>query len=317
MSPIPATPERQDPWPPPALPARVESQPPSFRFSGPSAGAATAIYVAVTVAMTWPLATGLARDMPWDLGDSLLNCWILAWGADHLLRLLSGDISSLGELWHANIFYPATFALGYSEHLIAQAVQILPVYSLTGNIVLSYNLLFLSTFVLSGLGAFLLVRELTGSGVAGLVAGLIYAFAPYRIGQFSHVQVLSSQWMPFALYGLHRYFDTRRRAPLAGASAAIVAQNLSCGYFLFYFSPFVVAYCLFEVVDRGLARVKKVWLELSTAALVVMAVTAPFMWPVLVVAIGWTPFTSNRRSRDLFGRRVQLPHGSRGASDMG
>ena len=59
--------------------------------------------------------------------------------------------------------------------------------------------------MLSGLGTYLFVREVTGSARAGFVAGLIYAFAPYRVPQFAHLQVLSSQWMPFALYGLRRY----------------------------------------------------------------------------------------------------------------
>ena len=36
--------------------------------------------------MTWPLALGLARDVPGDLGDSLLNMWILGWGAEHCPR---------------------------------------------------------------------------------------------------------------------------------------------------------------------------------------------------------------------------------------
>ena len=124
-----------------------------------------------------------------------------------MLRFLGGDLGALRNFWNANIFYPEPLTLAYSEHLFAQAVQILPVYALTGNIILSYNLLFLSTFVLSGLGMFLFVREVTGSARAGFAAGLIYAFAPYRVPQFSHLQVISSQWMPFALYGLRRYFD--------------------------------------------------------------------------------------------------------------
>ena len=47
---------------------------------------ATALYLAVALVFTWPLAAGLTRDIPWDLGDSLLNAWILAWDADRLLR---------------------------------------------------------------------------------------------------------------------------------------------------------------------------------------------------------------------------------------
>jgi hypothetical protein len=255
---------------------------------------AALLYLAVAVVFTWPLAAGLTRDIPWDLGDSLLNAWILAWDADRLLRFLGGDVDAIRNFWNANIFYPEPLTLAYSEHLFAQAVQILPIYALTGNIILSYNLLFLSTFVLSGLGMFLFVREMTGSARAGLVAGLIYAFAPYRVPQFSHLQVISSQWMPFVLYGLRRYFLTRHITPLAGAGAALIAQNLSNGYFLLFFSPFVLAYALFEISTRRLWADARVWLALSVTGLIVTAVTLPFLLPYLELRqLGFGPRVLN------------------------
>src|SRR4029077_21046374 len=99
------------------------------------------LYTALTVVFTWPLALGLARDVPGDLGDPLLNAWILAWDASHLGR----------GLWNANIFYPHPLALAYSAHLLPQALTIRPVHLIASNPILSYSLLFLSTFVLSGL----------------------------------------------------------------------------------------------------------------------------------------------------------------------
>ena len=242
---------------------------------------ATALYLAVALVFTWPLAAGLTRDIPWDLGDSLLNAWILAWDADHLLRFFSGDVNALAGFWNANIFHPEPLTLAYSEHLFAQAVQILPIYALTGNIILSYNLLFLSTFVLSGLGTYLFVRDVTGNPRAAFVAGVIYAFAPYRVPQFSHLQVISSQWMPFALYGVRRYFETLKYLPLLGAGAALIAQNLSNGYFLFFFSPICAAYVLFEIATRRLWRDARVWIAVSATAAAVTLLTLPFLWPYL------------------------------------
>jgi hypothetical protein len=265
------------------------------RRAGPigPAGAA-AIYLAVAIVFTWPLAAGLTRDIPWDLGDSLLNAWILAWDANRLMRFIGGDIDAIRNFWNANIFYPEPLTLAYSEHLFAQAVQILPVYAVTGNIILSYNLLFLSTFVLSGLGMFLFVREITGSARAGFVAGLVYAFAPYRVPQFSHLQVISSQWMPFVLYGLRRYFVTRRITPLVGAGAALIAQNLSNGYFLLFFAPFVLAYALFEIATRKLWADARVWGALAATAAIVTAVTLPFLLPYLELRrLGFGPRVLN------------------------
>jgi hypothetical protein len=223
-----------------------------------------------------------------------LNAWILAWDGEQLRKFVGGDFNAIRQFWNANIFYPERLTLAYSEHLFAQAVQIFPVYALTGNIILAYNLLFLSTFVLSGLGMFLFVREVTGSARAGLTAGMIYAFAPYRVPQFSHLQVLSSQWMPFVLYGLRRFFDTRRVRPLAGAGAALIAQNLSNGHFLLFFAPFVLAYALFEISVRKLWADAAIWLRLGATALVVISCTIPFLLPYLELRrLGFGPRALN------------------------
>jgi len=248
------------------------------------------VYFLLALVFTWPLVLGLTRDVPWDLGDSLLNLWILGWGADHIVRFLGGELDAFRGFWNANIFYPAPLTLAYSDHLFALAFQIFPVYALTHNLILCYNLLFLSTFVLSGLGMFLFVREVTGSPRAAFVAGLVYAFAPLRVPQFSHLQVISSQWMPFVLYGLRRYFDTRRMRPLVGATVALVAQNLSCGYFLLFFAPLVLAYALFEMLSRGLWRDLRVWGSLAAAAFVAILATLPFLLPYVELRqLGFKP----------------------------
>ena len=227
--------------------------------------------------MTWPLAAGLTRDVPGDLGDSLLNMWILGWGAEHLPRLVTGQIS-LSEFWNANIFHPEPLALSLSEHLFGQVLQILPVYHLTENLILCYNLLFLSSFVLSGLGMYLLVRDLTGSAHAAFVAGVIYAFVPYRIAQVAHIQSVSSQWMPLALYGFRRFLTTDRHRALAGGTAALLMQNWSCGYYLVFFAPFVVLFVVHQTLATGRARDWRVWLAFVAAGLLVAAGTAPFLW---------------------------------------
>jgi hypothetical protein len=244
---------------------------------------ATALYTLVAVWATWPLARGLSHDVAWDLGDPVLVIWAIAWNCAQLLAIFGGDVGRVFTYFDANIFAPATHTLAYSEHFIGQSLQVVPVYAATGNTILCYNLLYLSTFILSGLGAFLFVRELTGSRAAGFTAGLLFAFAPYRFPQSSHLQVLSSQWMPFALYGFRRYFDTGRRRALAWGAAALVMQNLSCGYYMLYFSPFAAAYVLGEMTARGLWRSARVWRDFLAAAVVVTIATVPFFLPYLAM----------------------------------
>jgi len=254
------------------------------RFVARSTWGAAIAYTGATLALTWPLVRGLGRDIPSDLGDPLLNTWILAWVADHLARLASGDLGALRTFWHANIFYPEPFALAYSEALIPQAIQVLPVYALTRNPILCYNLLFLSTFVLSALGTYLLVRHLTGDGRAAFLAGLLYGFAPYRVSHFPHLQVLSSQWMPFVLYGFRRYLDTGGWRALVVAGLALWTQNLSCGYYLFFFAPILGTYLLYEILDRG--RWRDAWTLGPIAGTLAVAYGATAVWlgPYLTLA---------------------------------
>src|SRR6185295_14277423 len=100
------------------------------------------VYLVTALAATWPLVRGLGRDVPWDLGDSILNMWILSWDGEQIRRILAGDFSRIATFFDANTFHPAPLALAYSEHLIPQAIQIFPVWLISGNPILCYNLLF-------------------------------------------------------------------------------------------------------------------------------------------------------------------------------
>lgn len=245
-----------------------------------AAWAAAAFYLAYALFATWPLALGLGRDVASDFGDPLLNMWILAWDSEQLRAILGGDFARVSRFFDANIFYPAPLTLAYSEHLVPQAIQILPLYLLTGNIILCYNLLFLSTYVLSAVGGYLLVRELTGGDWrAAFIGGLLFGFALYRAPQAPHLQVISAQWMPFALYGLTRYLNTRRYRALAGGTLAAVLQALSCGYYLLFFVPFVAAYGVWEIVRRRLFGDRRIWRDLVIAAVAAAALLTPFLLP--------------------------------------
>ena len=245
---------------------------------------ATAAYALIAVVMTWPLAAGITRDVAWDLGDSVLNMWILAWDCEQLRGILQGHYSHLTHFFDANIFHPSPLTLAYSEHLVPQAIEVFPVYVLTRNPILCYNLLFLSTFALSGLGMFLFAREVTGNTAAAFVGGLLFAFAPYRIPQSSHLQVLSSQWMPLAMYGFRRYFEGCRTRALIGATACVILQGLSSGYYLLYFTPFAVAYAVWEMWRNGHLTDRRSWFALITAGAMAAVLVSPFVVPYLRVS---------------------------------
>ena len=189
-------------------------------------------YLTLTLVLTYPLVGQLSSALPSDLGDPLLNTWILWWNS---------TVLPFSEAWwHAPLFYPAADGAAFSEHLVGISVFATPIIWVTGNPVVAYNVAFLLSFPLSGLAAYLLGYELTGRRDAAWVAGLAYGFCPYRIDQLPHLQVLSSYWMPLALLGLHRYLAESRWRWLALFGVSSLLQGLSNGYYLLYF-PVLVA----------------------------------------------------------------------------
>ncbi len=243
---------------------------------------AAATFFALAIFMTWPLAAALTRNIPGDYGDPLYAAWALAWVSHQLGRALTGHFDALTHFWDANQLFPEQHALAFSDHFIAQALPVAPLYWMTGNPILSLNAAYLIAFTLSGLGTFLLVRELTGSAAAGLASGVVLAFNEFVLySELSHLQVLSTGWMPLALYALRRYFVGRSRVALAAAGCCLVLSNLSAGYYLVMFAPFVALYCVWEITTRRAWRDHRLLVDLALLAAGVLVVTLPFIWPYL------------------------------------
>ena len=162
-----------------------------------------AAFLIATVVLTLPLALNLKRALPSDLVDTLFTTWAIGWDADRLRHGLRG-------VWDAPIFFPYRGTLVFSETLLGLAVFVAPLYWFTADPVLTYNAAFLLSFTIAGVGMYLLARELTGSRAAAFAGGIYFAFGPFRMTQIAHVQMVATGWIPIALFGLHRYFWTRR-----------------------------------------------------------------------------------------------------------
>jgi hypothetical protein len=157
-------------------------------------------YLCLAIITTHPLWLHLADTVPSDIGDPLLNTWILAWDTHALL-------TDPLHLFDANIFYPLPHTLAYSEHLLSTAALSLPLGLVSGEPVVAYNLSLMLSFPLAGLGMYLLVLHWTHRRQAAFLAGMAFAFAPYRLASIAHLQLLSIQWLPFSLLALDRLLD--------------------------------------------------------------------------------------------------------------
>ncbi len=109
---------------------------------------AVAALIGLTCAYTWPLPLHLTTAVPHDRGDPLLVTWILWWSTK--------AVPLTEHWWNAPAFYPSTGVLGFSENLLSLVPIAAPLLRLSGTPLLAYNVLFLLSFVLCGIGAYCL-----------------------------------------------------------------------------------------------------------------------------------------------------------------
>src|ERR671933_35339 len=186
------------------------------------AGLALLAYGVIALGLFPTVVAHLANAFAGDLGDPPSQAWILAWDV-HALR------TNPAHLYDANIFYPFHDVLAYQDTLLGLLPLAAPVL-LTGNAVLTYNLMFLLSFALCAWGAYLLARLLVGDARAAFLAGLVYGFSPYRMVHLYHLNLLSGMWIPFALLCWERVRRGRRRYWL-GVGVFFALQALSALYY--------------------------------------------------------------------------------------
>jgi len=204
-------------------------------------GFATLGYLLITIIYTWPLPVRLG-DVTHDYGDPLLNTWILWW--------TTKAMPLTAQWWNAPIFYPAAGTFAFSEHLLGLAPIAAPLIWFTGNPLVGYNVTVIASFVFSGLGAHFLAYTLTRRHDAAFVAGIAFAFAPYRLAQLPHIQVLCSYWTPVCLAALHRYGRNGTTKWAVLAAFAWLMQGLSNGYYLFFLTVLVGLWFAWFAVNR-------------------------------------------------------------------
>ena len=229
--------------------------------------ASLVLYSLLTVVMTYPQILHMP-DGVHDDGDPLMVTWVLAWVAHQLPR-------APAHLFDANIFYPERNTLAYSETLIVPGIAAAPLHWLGVGPIFIHNLVFLSGFALSGVGVALLVRRLTGDTGAAIVAGIVFAFPPYRIDHYAHLQLQQTQFIPLALLAFHRLLDSGRLRDGVLLGASVAGQMLSCMYYGIFLLPYMAVVCgTMLIAARAMPRERIVALLAAVAVAMVVMIPA-------------------------------------------
>jgi hypothetical protein len=233
--------------------------------------------VLLAVVHTWPLALNPAHYSRNDNADTELNEWILAWIEHQLPR-------DPRHLFEGNIFYPAHDSLAFSEPLIVPALMGAPIAWLGGSPVLVYNLVLIAGFALTAFATCVLIETWTGSTLAGLIGGSLFAFNTHTLTRLPHIQGIHLYGLPLALLALDSLLRNQSRyraARLLVTSLALLAYT--SGYLIVFASVMIAVAIVTRAADWW-PHARRVVPTLALAGIAAGAAIVPIYLPYRRVA---------------------------------
>ncbi len=238
---------------------------------------ALVLFVLLALLHTYPLVTDPASLSRNDNADTILNTWIVSWVAQQVL-------ADPAHLFDANIFHPQGYQLARSEPLIVPGLMAIPIRGVGASPVLTYNVLLLVGFALTGFVTYLVVFDWTGDHAAGVLAGAVLAFNAHTLTRLPHLQAIHAYWLPLALWALDGVLCGRRGREMWWLCLAVSGAALTSGYL-----AVLVVFALMATAGSrplewwGRNRLRVV-VRLAAAGGITVMVTAAVLWPYGQVA---------------------------------
>ncbi|RME27727.1 MAG: hypothetical protein D6798_03915 [Deltaproteobacteria bacterium] len=254
-------------------PEGAEHTPPDPRLTRLGPWLAAFLALALAIGVTWPAVLDPTRIVIGHPGNDTWNhIWGHWWVSYELQR---GRWPLQTEL----VNHPRGGTLFYIDTV--QALMMLPVTRTLGAVA-AYNATMVLGLALSGLGAWLLARRVTGDGVAAGIALVAYGAAPHLLGQTYNgiSETVCAGWLPLTLWALVRLMDrsTWGRALLLGFLGGMTMLTS------WYYGLLAALGGLLLVGWRALGqRLSVVWSRFLPRALGSAAVALAMVVPMLLV----------------------------------
>ena len=166
---------------------------------------------------------------------------------------------------------------GYPIIADPQALSWYPVFQLMRALGFSWTLFEVAGYVIASATAFLLIRRVTTSTIAGLFGGLVFGFSGIMLAHINHFnQVHAAAWLPLVVYGLLLIRGDRY---LEGAAVGAFALGLmwSAGhpqlvvYGAYLCAALVAAWLWIDRPSSAVARRRALWWGVAAALGVALA----------------------------------------------
>lgn len=253
------------------------------------------VFIALVSLFTYPLILDPGGLLPRHK-DPFMYGWTMV---SNVHRLVRAPLA----LFHGNTFYPNGNSIAYTDLLLTPTLTAGPVYLLTGNPVLQYNITLLLWWALSGWAMYVMTFGLIQSHPGALVAALVFTLCPYRTDYFLEFEMQLAFPIPLALFFFFRFLETHRWRDLGAVVLLVWVEALAAMYY-----AIMLGFCLVLVgmLHALLRSGRWSWTLLrrsAVGALVLGVLLVPFL----------VPYVQNYRE---LGLRRELMQPARHSADL-
>lgn len=244
-------------------------------------------YLVSTVLMTYPVALVLTRAIPmdhhikdWYPGDG--DPWHFLWAFWYVKRALATFPPPL--FWTDLAFYP----IGVDMPFIAGVGVILAPAALLASLVgptLTYNFLWILSFILAGYGMYLLAHYLVGNRLVAFFCGHVFMFSSYRMTHSrEHLALVMASFL-IPLFALCLFKATEQPTTKRWVMGALVwAASAGISWYgtvslLIYLAVFAILRTRGRWPKPLAARHLR---SVIVALLVLVVAAAPFVLPLMI-----------------------------------
>ncbi|AGC47174.1 hypothetical protein MYSTI_05899 [Myxococcus stipitatus DSM 14675] len=211
------------------------------------------VFTLLSVVHTWPLVPKLHTHLVTGREDVLASVWQTWWSHQALW------VEPQNPFFAPGLHWPLGAELYWHTPAFAKSMWgavLVPFMSPEA----AYNLLILSTFVLTGYTAWLLMRYLLEragvapvlAAVAALAGASVFDFSRYHLAHATtHLNLSALEGLPLYLYFFFRWLDEGQRKWLVGLGLATLYTMLCDYYYLVYLALFSFAWVVMERWRHG------------------------------------------------------------------
>lgn len=229
-------------------------------------------FTALTLILTYPAVLNLSTHFMCDGGDGFQNMWNMWWLKTSLLDLHSNP-------YYTNyLHHPDGVSLLFQTFNPFNGLISIPLQYLF-NMEVTYNLVVIFSFIMSGIGMYFLAKYLIRNRMAAFIAGCIYTFCPFHFAHgLGHLQLIAMEWMPFyMLYMIKTHREGGwKNAVLGGVFLILTA--LCSWYYLIYSGLMTLIYLIYHIiVNRSGILNKKFGRDLLILAVTFLVFMSPLL----------------------------------------